>query len=163
VKEGGGRLVSSRGRASVRQLTLPLGHAAHGDETAAGTRGADAPVEGCPSTSSAEPPCTRPVRTVAGQGKRATAYVCRLSGRGPQVGRGLKPPIAGGNGGGETARSGAPAQRIGGLSAAVGRRVPRRPTAAAAGTPALRSGASPRRTRRGAAEPPLRWLKRTKN
>ena len=50
--------MSSRGMASDRQLTLPLGHAVHGDETAAGTRGADAPVEGRPSTSSAEPPCT---------------------------------------------------------------------------------------------------------
>jgi hypothetical protein len=38
--------VSRRGRASVRQLTLPLGRAVHGDEIAAGTRRADAPVEG---------------------------------------------------------------------------------------------------------------------
>jgi hypothetical protein len=38
--------VSSRGMASVRQLGLPLGRAVHGGETAAGTRGADAPVEG---------------------------------------------------------------------------------------------------------------------
>jgi len=50
----------------------------------------------------------------------------------------------------------APAQRSGGFPAAVGRRVPRRPTAAPADTPALRSGASPRRPRRGAAEPSLR-------
>ena len=73
--------MSSRGRASVRQLTLPLGRAVHGDETAAGTRGEDAPVEGRPSTSSAEPPCPWPVRTVEGQGKRATAYLCRLGTR----------------------------------------------------------------------------------
>jgi len=38
--------MSSRGTASVRQLALSLGRAAHGGETAAGTRGADAPVEG---------------------------------------------------------------------------------------------------------------------
>ncbi len=50
-----------------------------------------------------------------------------------------------------------PAQRGGGLRAAVGRRVPRRPTAAGADTPTLRSGASPRRTRRGAAQPPPRY------
>ena len=49
----------------------------------------------------------------------------------------------------------APAQRSGGLPAAVGRRVPRRPTAPAADTPALRSGhALPQG--RGAVEPPLR-------
>jgi hypothetical protein len=47
----------------------------------------------------------------------------------------------------------APAQRRGGVPAAVVRRLPGRPTAPAAGTPALRSGASPRRPRRGAAEP----------
>jgi hypothetical protein len=50
----------------------------------------------------------------------------------------------------------APAQRSGGLPAAAGRRVPRRPTAPAADIPALRSGASPHSPRRGAAEPPLR-------
>jgi len=38
--------VSSRGRASDRQLPLPLGHAVHGDEPGAGTRREDAPVEG---------------------------------------------------------------------------------------------------------------------
>jgi len=38
--------VSSRGRASDRQLTRPLGCAVHGDATAAGARGADASVEG---------------------------------------------------------------------------------------------------------------------
>ena len=38
--------MSSRGTASGRQLALPLGHPVHGDETAAGTRGEDAPVEG---------------------------------------------------------------------------------------------------------------------
>ncbi len=38
--------MSSRGRASVRQVTLPLGRPVHGDELGAGTRGADAPVEG---------------------------------------------------------------------------------------------------------------------
>jgi hypothetical protein len=38
--------MSRRGSASVRQLTLPLGRTVHGDEPAAGTRGADAPVEG---------------------------------------------------------------------------------------------------------------------
>ena len=38
--------MSSRGTASDRQLMLPLGHAVHGDETGAGTRGVDAPVEG---------------------------------------------------------------------------------------------------------------------
>ncbi len=38
--------MSSHGRASDRQLALPLGHAAHGDEPGAGTRRADAPVEG---------------------------------------------------------------------------------------------------------------------
>jgi len=32
--------------APVRQRTLPLGRAVHGGETAAGTQGADAPVEG---------------------------------------------------------------------------------------------------------------------
>ena len=42
--------MSRRGTASVRQLTLPLGRAVHGDEIAAGTRGEDAPVEGRPST-----------------------------------------------------------------------------------------------------------------
>ena len=36
--------MSSRGTASVRQLALPLGRTVHGDETAAGTRGVDAPV-----------------------------------------------------------------------------------------------------------------------
>ena len=51
----------------------------------------------------------------------------------------------------------APAQRSGGWPAALGRRVPCRPTAPAADTPALRSGASPRGPRRGAAEPSLRW------
>jgi hypothetical protein len=38
--------MSSRGRASVRQLALPLGRTVHGDETAAGTPREDAPVEG---------------------------------------------------------------------------------------------------------------------
>jgi len=38
--------MSSRGTASVRQLTLPLGCEVHGGETAAGARGEDAPVEG---------------------------------------------------------------------------------------------------------------------
>ena len=38
--------MSRRGRASVRQLALPLGREVHGDETAAGARGEDAPVEG---------------------------------------------------------------------------------------------------------------------
>ena len=38
--------MSSRGTASDRQLTLPLGRAVHGGETGTGTRGADAPVEG---------------------------------------------------------------------------------------------------------------------
>jgi RNA-directed DNA polymerase len=38
--------VSRRGTASDRQFMLPLGHAVHGDETGAGTRGVDAPVEG---------------------------------------------------------------------------------------------------------------------
>jgi len=38
--------VSSRRTASDRQLTLPLGRPVHGGETAGGTRGADAPVEG---------------------------------------------------------------------------------------------------------------------
>lgn len=37
--------MSSRGTASDRQLTLPLGRAVHGDETGAGTRSTDAPVE----------------------------------------------------------------------------------------------------------------------
>ena len=50
--------MARRGRASVRQLALPLGHVVHGDEIAAGTRREDAPVEGRPSTSSAEPPYT---------------------------------------------------------------------------------------------------------
>jgi hypothetical protein len=58
VKERSRRLVSRRGTASVRQLTLPLGRAVHGDELAAGTRRADAPAEGRPSTYSAEPPGT---------------------------------------------------------------------------------------------------------
>jgi hypothetical protein len=58
LKERSSHLVSRRGTASVRQLTLPLGREVHGGETEAGTRGADAPVEGRPSTSSAEPPCT---------------------------------------------------------------------------------------------------------
>ena len=40
--------MSSRGTASVRQLALPLGREAHGDETAAGARGEDAPVAGLP-------------------------------------------------------------------------------------------------------------------
>jgi hypothetical protein len=56
----------------------------------------------------------------------------------------------------ELSRAPAPAQRNGSLPAAVGHRVPRRPTAPAADTPALRSGASPRRPRRGEAEPPPR-------
>ena len=38
--------MSSRGTASDRQLALPLGRPVHGDETGAGTRRADAPVEG---------------------------------------------------------------------------------------------------------------------
>jgi RNA-directed DNA polymerase len=38
--------MSSHGRASDRQLALPLGHAVHGGEPGAGTRRADAPVEG---------------------------------------------------------------------------------------------------------------------
>ena len=38
--------MSSRGRASDRQLTLPLGRTVHGDETGAGTRREDAPVAG---------------------------------------------------------------------------------------------------------------------
>ena len=42
--------MSSRGTASVRQLTLPLGRTVHGDETGAGTRREDASVEGSPST-----------------------------------------------------------------------------------------------------------------
>jgi hypothetical protein len=53
------------GKASVRQLALPLGREVHGDETAAGAGGGDAPVEGMdlllrdnPSTQSAEPPYT---------------------------------------------------------------------------------------------------------
>jgi hypothetical protein len=50
VKERGSRFVSRRGTASVRQLTLPLGRAVHGDQTAAGTWREDAPVEGRPST-----------------------------------------------------------------------------------------------------------------
>ena len=37
--------MSSRGTASDRQLPLPLGRPVHGDETATGTRRADAPVE----------------------------------------------------------------------------------------------------------------------
>ncbi len=40
--------MSSRGKASVRQLTLPLGRPAQGDEPAAGTRGEDIPVAGLP-------------------------------------------------------------------------------------------------------------------
>jgi hypothetical protein len=50
LKERSGRFMSSRGSASVRQLALPLGREVHGDETAAGARGEDAPVEGSPST-----------------------------------------------------------------------------------------------------------------
>jgi hypothetical protein len=46
LKERSSHRVSRRSRASVRQLTLPLGHEVHGGETAAGTRGEDAPVEG---------------------------------------------------------------------------------------------------------------------
>jgi hypothetical protein len=46
VKERSRHLVSSRGRASDRQLALPLGHAVHGDEIAAGTRRENAPVAG---------------------------------------------------------------------------------------------------------------------
>jgi len=42
--------VSRRGRASDRQLALPLGREVYGDETAAGARREDAPVEGRPST-----------------------------------------------------------------------------------------------------------------
>jgi len=38
--------MSSRGTASVRQLTLPPDRRVHGDETAAGTRREDAPVAG---------------------------------------------------------------------------------------------------------------------
>ena len=38
--------MSSRGRASVRQLALPLGCEVHGDETGAGARREGAPVEG---------------------------------------------------------------------------------------------------------------------
>ena len=48
LKERSSHLVSSRGRASVRQRTLPLGRAVHGDETATGTRREDAPVAGLP-------------------------------------------------------------------------------------------------------------------
>ena len=40
--------MSSRGKASDRQLALPLGREVHGDETAAGARGEDAPVAGLP-------------------------------------------------------------------------------------------------------------------
>jgi hypothetical protein len=40
--------MSSRGSASVRQLTLPLGREVHGDETGAGARDEDAPVAGLP-------------------------------------------------------------------------------------------------------------------
>ena len=50
LKERRGRFMSRRGSASVRQLTLPLGRTVHGDELAAGAWGADAPVEGSPST-----------------------------------------------------------------------------------------------------------------
>ncbi len=42
--------MSSRGMASDRQLPLPLGRPAQGDETGAGTRREDASVEGSPST-----------------------------------------------------------------------------------------------------------------
>ncbi len=42
--------MSNRGTASDRQLPLPLDRPVHGDETGTGTRGADAPVEGSPST-----------------------------------------------------------------------------------------------------------------
>ena len=38
--------MSSRGTASDRQLTLPLGRPVHEGETGTGTRGADAPGEG---------------------------------------------------------------------------------------------------------------------
>ena len=38
--------MSRRGKASERQLALPLGREVHGDETAAGAGGGDAPVEG---------------------------------------------------------------------------------------------------------------------
>jgi hypothetical protein len=50
--------MSSRGGASVRQITLPLGRPVHGGEPGAGTRRADAPGVGRPSNESAEPPCT---------------------------------------------------------------------------------------------------------
>jgi hypothetical protein len=43
VQERRSRLVSSGGKASVRQLELPLD--TPGDEASAGTRGEDAPVE----------------------------------------------------------------------------------------------------------------------
>jgi hypothetical protein len=48
VKERSSHLVSRRGRASVRQLTLPRGREVHGDETVAGARDEDAPVAGLP-------------------------------------------------------------------------------------------------------------------
>jgi RNA-directed DNA polymerase len=44
LKERSGRVVSSEGKASVRQLELPLGEP--GDEAVTGIRGEDAPVEG---------------------------------------------------------------------------------------------------------------------
>jgi len=50
LKERSRHLGSRRGRASVRQLLLPLGRPVHGDEIAAGTRREDASVEGRPST-----------------------------------------------------------------------------------------------------------------
>ena len=46
MKERGSRFMPRRGKASVRQLALPLGREVHGDETAAGAGGGDAPVEG---------------------------------------------------------------------------------------------------------------------
>jgi hypothetical protein len=80
--------------------------------------------------------------------RRPAADRERLSGRGPQVCRRIRPATAGCHGPAGAARPTAPAQRGGGLPAAVGRRGPRRPTAAAADTP-LSGRGTPRPTSNG--------------
>ena len=65
--------MSRRGRASVRQLTLPLGRAVHGDETAAGTRREDAPVEGTGPPRARAGPGESPARAAPGPTQQGCA------------------------------------------------------------------------------------------
>jgi hypothetical protein len=58
--------MSRRSRASDRHLTLLLGRAVHGDETAAGTRRGGAPVEGLASFHSIRRTAVYVIRTHGG-------------------------------------------------------------------------------------------------